>query len=216
MKQIIFHFTLLLFPLLASAQQSEITDVTKTIVQDGARYFVLTNIKYANGEEDPFKRLIGDRNALLTYLQTDAVNRQQDIASVMKIALEQETLSFREFKGVDTLVTNVTGDTSLFDLNADSYFQGLQGRYRLKNSSGAVDLFFNLIRLANGGVRLEQEITLTRYTVQILSPHNFRILNLPIGAIPAATYPCYELNPAANGNRVFSDNIKIFRLTKVQ
>ena len=70
--------------------------------------------------------------------------------------------------------------------------------------------------LANGGVRLEQEVTLTRYTVQLLSGHNFRILNLPVGAIPAATYPCYEVSPAVNGNRVFQDNIKIFKLTKVQ
>lgn len=208
---------LLLLPLLAIAQQSEITEVTQTIVQDGAKYFVVSNIKYANGEEDPFKRLIGDRNALLTYLQTQAVNRQQDIASVMKRVLEEETLSYREFKGVDTLVTNITGgDTTLFSLVADKYFSELQGRYRLRNSSGSVDLFFNLIRLANGGVRLEQEVTLTRYTVLILSPHNFRILNLPVGAIPATTYPCYEKRPEPNGNRVFQDNMKIFKLTKVQ
>lgn len=215
MKKIIY-IILLFLPYLAMAQQREVVDIQATLVQDNGIYYVVTTTKYAQGPPAISPEIIGNREATLIYAQNSAVNRQQAISSVMKIAIEQENLAFREFKGVDTLVTNITGDTSLFDLNADKYFSTLQGRYRLKNGSGSVDLFFNLIRLGNGGVRLEQEGTGTRYTVQILSPINFRILNLPVGAIPAATYPCYEITPATNGNRVFSDNLKIFKLTKVQ
>lgn len=216
MKNILI-LLLAFLPLLASAQTPEIIDIQQEVVLDGGNYYVLTTTVYAEGPPMVVPAKIGNAPAMLAFALNSAVNRQQDISSVMKRVLEEETLSFREFKGVDTLVTNITGgDTTLFSLVADKYFPELQGRYRLRNSSGSVDLFFNLIRLANGGVRLEQEVTLTRYTVQILSPHNFRVLNLPIGAIPAATYPCYEVSPAPNGNRIFQDNIKIFRLTKVQ
>jgi len=216
MKNILF-FLLTLLPFLASAQTPEIIDIQQELVLDGGNYYVLTTTTYAEGPPMVVPTKIGNAEAMLDFALNSAVNRQQDIASVIRRALEEETLSYREFKGVDTLVTSITGgDTTLFSLVVDKYFSELQGRYRLRNSSGTIDLFFNLIRLANGGVRLEQEVTLTRYTVQILSPHNFRILNLPVGAIPATTYPCYEISPAPNGNRVFQDNMKIFKLTKVQ
>lgn len=215
MKNIII-LLLFLFPFLLPAQD-EITDITKTIVQDGGVYYVLTTTKFSQGPNQVIPTKIGGYAEMLEFAKSNAVNRQRDISSVMKIYLEEESLSFREFRGIDTLVMTITGgDTTLFNLVADAYFPELQGRYRLRNSSGSVDLFFNLIKLASGGIRLQQEGTGTRYTVQILSPLNFRILNLPIGAIPAATYPCYEITAKPNGNRVFQDNLKIFTLTKVQ
>lgn len=212
MKRLIF-LLLLLLPCLAIAQSSEITDVQQSLIQDGANYFVVTVTIYANGNESTYKQLIGNRDAMLVYAQNSAVNRQQYIAGAKKVVIQEKNLSIREFNGVDTLVTTITGgDTTLFDLNADSYFSQYEGNYTVWY--GGTSWNAKIIRLPAGGVRLERVSDGTRWTMRIFSPKNIRILNFPIGALPAATYDLYEVDPTPAGKPVYYEENRIFRLVK--
>lgn len=212
MKRIYTYIALLfLLPLSLAAQ--EITDISTAIVQDGGNFYVVTTTKFTEGPDkvDPVK--IGNSVAFLGFAQSRAVNRQQYIAAAQKIVIEEKALSIREFNGIDTLVQSITGgDTTLYDMNADSYFAELAGAYKVINGSTTQDA--TLIRLPAGGVRLEITATGIRYTVRILSPKNFRILNFPIGALPAGTYDIYEVSPNAAGKRVFREEDKLFRLVR--
>lgn len=211
MKRILTHIALFLLPLSLAAQ--EITDISTSIVQDGGNFYVVITTSYTEGPDkvDPVK--IGNSVAFLDFAQAVAVNRQQYIAAAQKIVIEEKDLSIREFNGMDTLVQSVTGgDTTLFDMNADDYFPELAGAYNVIN--GSTTQAATLIRLPAGGVRLEITATGIRYTVRILSPKNFRILNFPIGALPAATYDIYEVSPNAAGKRVFREEDKLFRLVR--
>lgn len=96
----IFILLLAFLPLLASAQTPEIMDIQQEVVLDGGNYYVLTTTVYAEGPPMVVPAKIGNAPAMLAFALNSAVNRQQDSSSVMKRALEEETLSFREFKGV--------------------------------------------------------------------------------------------------------------------
>lgn len=210
---LLFILALLALPYLASAQQSEITDVVTSIVQDGGNYYLVTTTKFSDGPDQVIPTLIGNSVAFLDFAQAAAINRQQYIAAAQKIVIEEKTLSIREFNGMDTLVQSITGgDTTLFDMNADDFFATLSGPYKVINGSTTFDA--TLIRLANGGVRLEQAGTGIRWTVRIFSPKNIRILNFPIGALPNATYDLYEVTPNAAGKQIFYEENKIFRLVR--
>ena len=211
MKTILFHIAILLFPAFIMAQ--EIVDITTSLVQDGNNYYVVTVTQYTEGPDLVVPSKIGNSVALLKFAQSAAVNRQQYIAAAKKIVIQEKNLSIREFKGLDTLVQSITGgDTTLFDMNANEYFEQLSGPYKVINGSTSFDA--TLIRLANGGVRLERVSDGTRWTVRIFSPKNIRILNFPIGALPNATYDLYEVDPNAAGKPIFYEENRIFRLVK--
>lgn len=219
MKAIKYLLLLLLFPFLSAAQSDRgIVDISAELVLADGIYYNVVTTTYETGPASVTPIKIGDIIATLTYLQTNAVNRQQEIAEVQKRVIEEKTLSIRQFLGLDTLVQNLTGgDTTLFLLNNWSYFPELQGRYRIRNSAGTTNFIAELYQQANGAVRFRNETnTALTYPVLIYSPKNFRIVNLPVGAVPASSYDCYEITPNANGQRVWKDDLRIITITKIE
>ena len=217
MKQIIIAI-LLLLPLLAPAQSTqEITDILQEVVEENGVYYVVTTTKFSAGPPQVIPEKIGDRAAMLSYAQTKAVNGQQAIAAARRVAIEDGPIIFRQFQGLDTLVRTITGgDTTLYDLNAASYFESFQGRYRVRSASGVTDYTAKIIRLANGQLRLEREDNGTRYSLLVLSPISFRLVNIPIGSVPAAVYDMSEISPDPTGKRRFRDENRIFTIVKLE
>lgn len=217
MKNTIYLLFLLL-PLLAPAQSTqEITDILQEIVEENGVYYVVTTTKFSAGPPRVEPERIGDRAAMITYAQTNAVNRQLAIASARRVAIEDGPLAFRQFQGLDTLVRNITGgDTTLYDLNAATYFESFQGRYRVRSASGVTDYTAKIIRLSNGQLRLEREDNGTRYSLLVLSPVSFRLVNIPIGSVPAAVYDMTEISPDPTGKRRFRDENRIFTILKLE
>lgn len=213
----ILQYIFFLLPFLAFSQDRTIADVSTQLVQDGGKYYLITTTSYEEGPPSVTPTLIGDSLATLTFLQTNAVNRQQEIAAAQKKVIEEKTLSIRQFQGLDTLVQTITGGTSLFTLNNNSYFPQLVGRYRIRNTSGTTNFTATLYQLANGAVRFRRDDNpATTYPVLIYSPKNFRVLNLPLGALPAGPYDCYEITPDAEGRRVWRDDLRLLTVTKIE
>jgi hypothetical protein len=212
-------FLLLLFlPFLAPAQsEQEITDVLQEIVEDGGVYYVVTTTKFAAGPPQVIPQKIGGRQEMLTYAQTAAVNRQQAIAAARRVVVEDAPIAFRQFLGLDTLIREITGgDTTIYDLNAGTYFEQFQGRYRVRSGSGVTDYTAKIIRLANGQLRLERESDGVRYALLILSPKSFRLVNIPIGSVPAAVYDMSEISPMPDGKPRYRDENRIFTIVKLE
>lgn len=216
MKQIFLLFFLL--PFLAPAQsEQEITDVLQEIVEDGGVFYVVTTTKFAAGPPQVIPQKIGNRQEMLTYAQTAGVNGQQAIAAARKVVIEDAPIAFRQFQGLDTLIREITGgDTTIYDLNAGTYFEQFQGRYRVRSASGVTAYTAKIIRLANGQLRLERESDGVRYTLLILSPKSFRLVNIPIGSVPAAVYDMSEISPDPSGKRRFRDENRIFTIVQLE
>ena len=216
MKQI--FLLLLLLPFLAPAQsQQEITDVLQEIVEDAGVYYVVTTTKFSAGPPQVIPQKIGGRQEMLTYAQTAAVNQQQAIAAARRVVVEDAPIAFRQFLGLDTLIREITGgDTTIYDLNAGSYFAQYEGRYRVRSASGVTDYTAKIIRLANGQLRLERESDGVRYSLLVLSPKSFRLVNIPIGSVPAAVYDMSEISPMPDGKPRYRDETRIFTIVKLE
>lgn len=219
MKNTIYLIFLLLLPLLAPAQSTqEITDILQEIVEENGVYYVVTTTKFSAGPPRVEPERIGDRAAMLTYAQTAAVNRQLEISAAQRKVIEEKTLGFRQFLGLDTLVRNITGgDTTLFNLNNFAYHPDLAGRYRLRNQAGTTNFTATLVLYANGAVRFQREDDpAVTYPVLIYSPVNFAVLALPLGTLPAARYDLVEVAPTATGLRVWRDELRLLTITKLE
>jgi hypothetical protein len=154
---------------------------------------------------------------MLTYAQTAAVNQQQAIAAARRVVVEDAPIAFRQFQGLDTLIREITGgDTTIYDLNAGSYFAQYEGRYRVRSASGVTDYTAKIIRLANGQLRLERESDGVRYSLLVLSPKSFRLVNIPIGSVPAAVYDMSEISPMPDGKPRYRDETRIFTIVKLE
>lgn len=209
----------LLLPLLAPAQstQQEITDVIQEVVEEAGVYYVVTTTKFSAGPPRVEPLRIGDRAAMLSYAQNEAVNQQQEIAAAKRVVIEDAPLVFRQFQGLDTLIRNITGgDTTLYDLNNGSFADSYLGRYRVRNGGGTTDYTAKIIRLANGQLRLEREDNGTRYSILILSPVSFRIINIPIGSLPAAVYDMVQISSSDIGKNRYRDENRIFTITQLE
>jgi len=212
------HIFFLLLPFLALAQDRAVTDVKNQLVLSDGIYYNVTTTEYETGPPSVVPIKIGDAAATLAYLQSAAVNRQQEISQAQRKVIEEKALGFRQFLGLDTLVQQITGgDTSLFQLNNFTFFPELEGRYRIRNQGGSTDFTATLEIFPNGAVRLRREDTpAVTYPVLIYSPVNFAVLALPLGALPAARYDLVEISPTANGLRVWRDDLRILTIVKLE
>jgi hypothetical protein len=205
-------FILLLLPFLAAAQQQEVIDISEALVEENGIYYIVTTTKYAEGPPATFPTRIGDRQATLDYARNTAMNRQQEVAAAMKIAIVEKPLAIRQYMGIDTIVRDITGgDTTLFDLAADFLFPTFEGRYRLRTSTGSTNFTARMIRLPSGLVRMERESDQFRFPVFLYSPKNFRIQNLVVGSLPAAIYDVYETNEGR-----YQDENRILTIIKIE
>jgi len=102
------QYLFLLLPLLAISQERTITDEkSQLVLSDGVYYEVITT-EYETGPPLIVPVKIGGSAATLSYLQAWAVNRQQEVARAQRKVIEEKTLGFRQFLGLDTLVKDIT------------------------------------------------------------------------------------------------------------
>jgi hypothetical protein len=180
MRTILLSIFLTGLALMAQAQSEIVLDSVSVewiaYTDTTGAFLVKQEQRFADGSFTATGQVIGDTTNTRAYLVNQVINSQlQEADAIRSVANSVER---NQMVNQYSALLEQIGVGTYANAMADLYFASLQGRYRVA-VAGQASFVATLIRVPNGGVRLEREDDQTRYTVLIFSPRSFVVRSLP-------------------------------------
>lgn len=202
MRQITFIFLLVVSftTIFAQTTDSLSYQVVEPTVDDPSSYILVQReLRNPDGSFTTNGTVFPDTLSVTNYL-AQLVHEQYNVEAVAIATLANTVERNRQINQISALVQQLTGFTYA-QIVSSYYSESFIGRYRVRVNG--TPFTANLIRMANGNLRLQREDdTSVRYSINILSDKMFTVRNLPglQGDLKVA-----EVGVNNRGRRTYSD-----------
>lgn len=172
-------------------------------------WFYVSTTTYSDGSFSSTGLRLGAAESAATFLINVALDGHRSYSNSIRVVASSAALNSTTSR-VSNMTQLVAGKT-YFNLVADLFSQSFIGRYSVL-VDGQPTFQADMIRQANGNMRLRRVDNQVLYNVNLLSDRSFRLFNVP-GAGASADVAEWQLNK--EGRVVFSNTTRTVRLVRL-